>query len=249
MRIRTLIVDDEPLARARIRRLLHDEADVEVVGECGNGTEAVALVEQVAPDLVFLDIRMPEMDGFEVVRTLAPHRLPAIIFVTAYDHYAIRAFDVHALDYLLKPFNRERFQAALDHVRAQLKQAGAGDRAGVFAALLGDLKARRQYLEKLVVRSAGRVYFVKTEDVDWIEAAGNYIKLHVSGEAHLLRETMNSIEAKLDPSKFPRVNRSAIVNAARIKELYPLFNGDYSLILKDRTKLVLSRNYRARLFD
>jgi two-component system LytT family response regulator len=249
MKIRTLVVDDEPLARERIRRMLRGEPDVEIVGECGNGANAVSLIEELAPDLVFLDIQMPEKNGFEVLQEIAAGRMPSVIFVTAYDQYAIRAFEVHALDYLLKPFNRERFQAALNRVRDEIKKSGFDDRAEMFASLLSDLQAKKHYLEKLILKSSGRVYFLKTDEVDWIEAAGNYLKLHVRRENHLLRETMNGIEAKLDPLKFPRIHRSTIVNAERIKELFPLFNGDYTLILKDGTELTVSRNYRSRLFD
>jgi two-component system LytT family response regulator len=249
MKIRTLVVDDEPLARERIQRMLHGEPDVEIAGECGNGTDAVSLIGALAPDLVFLDIQMPVMNGFEVLQALVPGQMPSIIFVTAYDQYAIRAFDVHALDYLLKPFNRERFQAALNRVREQIKKTENDDRSEMFASLLSDLKTKRQYIEKFVLKSSGRVYFLRTDEVDWIEAAGNYIKLHVGRENHMLRETMNSIEAKLDPVKFPRIHRSTIINAERIKELFPLFNGDYTLILKDQTELILSRNYRSRLFE
>lgn len=251
MNIRTLIIDDEPLARERIQRMLSSESDVEIAAECGNGAEAVSLIEQLNPDLIFLDIQMPEMDGFEVLQTIIPGRekMPAVIFVTAYDQYAIRAFDVHALDYLLKPFNRERFQSALSRAREQIKKDGDGNRADAFASLLGDLHAKRQYLEKLVMKSSGRVYFLKTEEIDWIEAAGNYLKLHVGGETHMLRETMNGIEAKLNPVQFPRIHRSTIINAERVKELFPLFNGDYTLLLKDGTELTVSRNYRSRLFD
>jgi two-component system LytT family response regulator len=250
MKIRTLVVDDEPLARERIQRMLHDETDVEVLGECGNGSEAVSFIEEFLPDLVFLDIQMPEMNGFEVLQAIAPRRMPpAVIFVTAYDQYAIRAFDVHALDYLLKPFNRQRFQAALNRVREQIKKSEVDDRSEIFASLLSDLKLKKQHLEKFVLKSAGRIYFLKTDEVDWIEAAGNYLKLHVGKDTHLLRETMNGIEAKLDPVRFPRIHRSTIINAERIKELFPLFNGDYTLLLKNGTELTVSRNYRSRLFD
>ncbi len=252
-KIRTLIVDDEPLARERIQLMLKNEPDVEITGECGSGSQAVSLIEELSPDLVFLDIQMPEMDGFEVLKEIAPLRaqMPAIIFVTAYDQYAIRAFDVHALDYLLKPFNHERFQAALNRVREQIKKDGGESdrRADSLSALLSDLQMKKQYLEKLVIKSSGRVYFLKTDQIDWIEAAGNYLKLHVGKETHLLRETMNGIETKLDPVKFPRINRSAIINAERIKELFPLFNGDYTLYLKDGTELIVSRKFRSRLFD
>lgn len=248
MKIRTLVIDDEPLARERLQRMLRGEENVEVIGECGNGAEAVSLIKESEPDLVFLDIQMPEMNGFEVLQNLAPRQLPSVIFVTAYDQYAIRAFDVHALDYLLKPFNKERFKTALVRAREQMKKIGIDERAEIISSLLGDLQTKK-YLEKLVLKSAGRVYFLKTGEIDWIEAAGNYIKLHVGRETHMMRETMSGIEAQLDPNKFPRIHRSTIVNTDRIKELFPLFNGDYSLILNDKTELTVSRNYRNRLFE
>lgn len=249
MKIRTLVIDDEPLARERIYRMLRGETDIETIGECGNGAEAVSMINELMPDLVFLDIQMPEMNGFEVLEAVIPQQIPAIIFVTAYDQYAIRAFDIHALDYLLKPFNRERFASALNRVREQLKKNDFDDRGEMFASLLSDLKTKKEYAQRLVLKSEGRVYFLKTDEIDWIEAAGNYIKLHVGKEKHLLRETMNSMETKLDPNKFSRIHRSVIVNADRIKELHPLFNGDYALLLKDNTELTLSRNYRNRLFE
>lgn len=249
MKIKTLVIDDEPLARERIFRMLSNETDIEIVGESGNGAEAISLIREREPDLVFLDIQMPEMNGFEVLETIVPQQIPAIIFVTAYDQYAIRAFDFHALDYLLKPFNRERFSSALNRAREQVNKKNLDERSEMFVSLLTDLKARKEYLEKIILRSEGRIYFLKTEEIDWIEASGNYIKIHVGKESHLLRETMNSIETRLDPNKFSRIHRSTIVNSDRIKELYPLFNGDYTLILKDKTELILSRSYRNRLLD
>jgi len=246
-KIRTLIVDDEPLARERIRTLLDSEPDMEVAGEYGDGRAAIAAIQEEQPDLVFLDVQMPEVDGFSVLEALADERLPAIIFVTAYDQYALRAFDVHALDYLLKPFDRERFQRALERARTQIGRERSGDITGRLLALLKDIKVEPKALERLVVKSAGRVFFLKTEEIDWIEAAGNYVRLHTGRESHLLRETMSALEARLDPDKFLRIHRSTIINIERIKEMHPLFRGEHVVILRDGTRLTLGRAYRDRL--
>ncbi|HEX9927061.1 MAG TPA: LytTR family DNA-binding domain-containing protein [Pyrinomonadaceae bacterium] len=245
--MKILIVDDEPLARERVRRHLRDEPGIEIVGEAGNGREAVSAIEEKTPDLVFLDVQMPEMNGFDVLKALEENKIPAIVFTTAYDKYAIQAFEFHALDYLLKPFSRERFRRSVRHAREQLensRQSGNIDERLV--SLLENLKAKK-YLERIVVKNSGRVFFIKTDEIDWIEAAGNYLKLHVGRDAHLIRETMQSIEAKLDPEKFFRIHRSTLVQIDRIKELHPLFGGDYAVILRNGTELNLSRNYRERL--
>lgn len=249
MKIKTLIVDDEPIARDRVRRMLREESDIEIIGECGNGKEAVNFINEKQPDLVFLDIQMPEMNGFEAVQSISSEKVPAIIFVTAFDQYAIQAFDVHALDYLLKPFNRERFKRAVTRAREQIEKAQSGKIDERLASLLADLTSSKKYLERLVVKSVGRVFFLRTEEVDWIEAAGNYAKLHVGREGHLIRETMNGLESKLNPDKFLRIHRSTLVNIDRIKELNPLFSGDYTVMLKNGTELTLSRNYRDRLLE
>lgn len=246
MKIRALIVDDEPLARARLRTLLSEEADVEVVGECGDGLEAVAAVQDLTPELVFLDVQMPTLDGFGVVEALDPGALPVIVFVTAYDRYALQAFEVHALDYLLKPFDRDRFQKALERARAELQRSGSAETSQKLLAMLED-KAVRKPLERLIIKSAGRVFFLRTEEIDWIEAAGNYVRLHVGAEAHLLRETMNGLEGRLDPGHFLRIHRSTIVNVDRIQELQAWFHGDYLVILRDGTQLTLSRGYRQKV--
>ena len=227
--------------------MLRGEADIEIVDECLSGSEAVALIERHAPELVFLDIQMPEMNGFDVLKALNPRHLPVIIFVTAYDRYAIRAFEVHALDYLLKPFDEERFHAALDRARELIESLQQGKLDRRLLSVLSDLKPEKHYSERLMLKSSGRVYFIKTEDIGWIEAAGNYVKIHVGGTSHLLRETMNKIEAKLDPDKYIRIHRSTIVNLDQVRELHPLFNNDYIVVLYDRTKLTLSRNYYERL--
>lgn len=247
MKIRALIVDDEPLARERIRTLLKDEPEVEIVGECADGRRAVSTIREWKPDLIFLDVQIPEMDGFEVLKAVGPGAMPAVIFVTAYDQYALRAFDVHAIDYLLKPFDRQRFHRALRRAKGQISSEKHDDVNERLLALLEDLKGGQKYLERLVIKSGGRVFFLRVDEIDWMEAAGNYVRLHVGKELHLQRETMSALEAKLDPRKFVRIHRSRIVNLERIKELQPWFRGDYQVVLRDGTKLTLSRGYRDRL--
>lgn len=247
MKIRTLIVDDEPLARERIRTLLGDEPDVEIVGECSTGLEAVPATQRLKPDLLFLDVQMPELDGFRVVNQIAAARMPAVIFVTAYDQYALRAFEVHALDYLLKPFDRERFQKALQRARLLIEQTRNGEVNERLLLLLEDLRAGKPWLERLVIKSGGRIFFLKTAEIDWIEAAGNYVRLHVERETHLLRETIKNLESQLDPKKFLRINRSTLVRIDHIKELQSWFNGEYAVILQDGTQLTSSRGYREQL--
>ncbi len=247
MKIRTLIVDDEPLGRERIRTLIGDDAEIEVVGECSDGKQAVAAIERTRPDLVYLDVQMPEMDGFAVLDAIANERMPAIIFVTAYDRYAVRAFEVHALDYLLKSFDRERFQDALQRAKEQIRRSQEGLWNERLTGLLEDLQARQTRLTRFVIRSAGRIFFLRVEDIDWLEAAGNYVSIHVGRESHLIRETLQSVEGRLDPAKFLRIHRSTVVNCDRIKELQPLFHGDYVVRLRDGTELTLTRNYREKL--
>ena len=246
-KIRALVVDDEPLARERVLSLLQQETDVEVVGECSDGGQAVSAIHQHAPDLVFLDVQMPGCDGFEVIRNVGPERMPTVVFVTAYDEYALQAFEVHALDYLLKPFGKDRFQQTLRHAREALERRRAGDLGRRLLALVHDVKPEPQRAERLVVKSGGRVFFLRTDEIDWIEAAGNYVRLHLGTESHLFRETMNRMESRLDPRRFARIHRSRIVNTERIKELQPWFNGDYVVILRDGTRLTLSRGYREKL--
>lgn len=249
MTIRTVIVDDEPLARGRVRRVLADETDIDIIGEFGDGKTALNAIRELKPDLVFLDIQMPEMNGFEIVRALDAGSLPAIIFVTAYDQYALQAFDLYALDYLLKPFDRKRAKRAVERAREHIRSRERGEMDERLMSLVAGLKPDRKYLERLVIRSTGRIFFLKTEEVDWIEASGNYLKIHVGRETHMIRETMNSLESKLDPSKFIRIHRSTIVNIDRIRELHPMFSGDYSVLLRDGTELALSRNYRESLVE
>jgi two-component system LytT family response regulator len=246
-RIRTLVVDDEPVARARLVTLLGEEPDVEVIGECSNGAEACEAIRKDAPDLVFLDVQMPAMNGFAVCEALGPDRMPAVVFVTAYDEYALQAFEVHALDYLLKPFSGPRFKAALRHAREQLERHRTGDLGRRLLTLVPDAQAARQAAQRLVVKSSGRVYFVRTADIDWCEAAGNYVRLHVGPLEHLLREAMSRLESRLDPQQFFRIHRSTIVNVDRIQELRSSFGGESVVVLRDGTRLTLSRGYRESL--
>ncbi|MCI0746982.1 MAG: LytTR family DNA-binding domain-containing protein [Verrucomicrobia subdivision 3 bacterium] len=247
MKIRALIVDDEPLARERLASLLSGDADVEVVGQCANGVEALSAIQEKTPDLVFLDVQMPELDGFGVLAALEGEKRPAVIFVTAHDRFALKAFEVHAIDYLLKPFDRERFQKALQRAKEQLQTRQAGEVDSRLAALLASLKAESKTPDRIPVKGSGRVILVKTSDIDWIEAADNYVNLHTGKEAHLHRETMAAMEEKLPAGKFMRISRSAIVNVDRIKELQPMFHGDYTVILQNGTRLTLSRGYREAL--
>lgn len=246
-KIRVVIVDDEPLGRTVIREMLRRDAEIEIVGECAAGREAIEALDGTRPDLVFLDVQMPEVDGFEVLSALDPGTLPMVVFVTAYDQYAVRAFDVHAVDYLLKPFDRERFERAVEHAKAQLKRERSGAVTERILALLEAQKARPRHLERVVIKSNGRVFFLKTDEIDWIGAEGNYVSLHVKKETYLLRETISGIEAQLDPAKFPRIHRSRIVNIDRIRELRPWSHGEYHVILHDGAQLTLSRGYRDRL--
>jgi two-component system LytT family response regulator len=247
--VRALIVDDEPLARQRLRTLLKGESDIDIVGECSDGHEAVAAVRELKPDLLFLDVQMPVLDGFGVLEVLGPEQLPAVIFVTAYDLYAIRAFEVNALDYLLKPFDRDRFRKALSRAREQItkESSSSGEQLGALLDEVQTARGGRHTLERLVIKSGGRVFFLRAEEIDWIEAAGNYLRLHVGNDMHLLRDTMNNLEARLHPDKFLRIHRSTMVNLERVKELQPWFHGDYKVILLDGTELTLSRSYRPKL--
>jgi two-component system LytT family response regulator len=248
-KVRTLVVDDEPMARERVLTLLQHEPDVEIVGECSDGAQAIAAIHHQAPDLVFLDVQMPGIDGFGVISAIGPERMPIVIFVTAYDEYALKAFEVHALDYLLKPFGRDRFQETLKHARASLERRRAGDLGRRLLALVNDIKPELPKLDRLVVKSGGRVFFLRSEEIDWIEAAGNYVRLHLGEESHLFRETMNRMEARLDSRRFVRIHRSRIVNTERIKELQPWFNGEYVVVLRNGRKLPLSRGYRDKLHE
>jgi two-component system LytT family response regulator len=244
-RFRAIIVDDEPLPRERIATLLEGHPEVEIVAECGDGSEAVRVIADTKPDLLFLDIQMPELDGFEVLEALEGDRLPAVIFVTAFDEYAVRAFEVSAIDYLLKPIDPARFEQALG--RALQRLTMPPDASGELQSFLARWRAQRGFAARFVVRSGGKVTFVRPQEVDWIDAAGNYVRLHAGGRQHLVRETMKSIESRLDPEVFVRVHRSAIVNIDRVVSLEPYFHGEYVVVMRDGSKLTSSRSHSGRL--
>jgi two-component system LytT family response regulator len=246
MTIRAAIVDDEPLARRRVRNLLADVPDVDVIAECANGNDAIQSLEASPPDLLFLDIQMPEIDGFDVLQAIGVGRVPVVIFVTAYDQFALRAFEAHALDYLLKPFDDERFSAALQRARERIRQQQGSDLDRRLQALLENVRGDR-YLRRLVVPSGHRNIFVRTEHIDWIEAERNYVRLHLGGKSHLLRENLTHIAAALDPDMFCRIHRSTIVNIDRIQAVEVLFHGEYQVVLHDGTKLTSGRSYRRNL--
>lgn len=249
MAIRTLIVDDEPPARNKLRALLTQEKDLEIVGEAKDGDEAVKRIGELKPDLVFLDVQMPELDGFGVLRALPADSVPAVIFVTAHDAFALKAFEVHAIDYLLKPFDRSRLAQALDHARQILQRRQSGRPDSQLVQLLAELESQQSSrpLDRIAVKDAGRILLVKIKDVDWIQAADNYVELHAGKTTHLHRETLTALEARLSPDQFVRISRSVVVNIERIRELQPLFHGDYSVLLQDGTQLTLTRSYRSKL--
>jgi two-component system LytT family response regulator len=242
--VRTVVVDDEAPARRRIRRLLAAEPGMTVVGECGDGESALALIARERPDLVFLDIQMPERDGFEVVKAIPPADLPAILFVTAHDRYALRAFDVHAVDYLLKPFTLDRFRTALSRARERI--ARRAEDPGL-ASLAGTLRAQPAWLTRVAVRTGGRTVFVDLSAVDWMDAADNYVRLHVKQREYLVRDTLASLEARIDPGRFVRVHRSAIVQIDRVAEIRPQSHGDAELRLEEGTRVPVSRTWRERV--
>lgn len=245
MMLRVVIVDDEPPARARLRRLLKAHDAVEIAAECSDGAAAVQAIESAQPDLVLLDVQMPELDGFDVLRALDMPRLPAVIFVTAFDSYALRAFEVHALDYVVKPVDAARFDRALSHARQRIsEQRSAGEG---LTNLIRELARDRTHVKRIPVRSEGRVKVIDLADVDWMSAADNYVTLHVGGQEYLLRDTLSALEQRLDAGDFVRVHRSTIVRVDRIAELLPDLHGDYRIRLKNGSEVALSRTYRPRL--
>jgi len=244
-RIRTLIADDEPIARRGVRLLLERDSTVEIVGEAAGGIEAADMILRLRPDLVFLDVQMIGCDGFETLRRVGPAAAPVVVFVTAYDEYALRAFDVNALDYLLKPYEDARFTAALERAK-ELVNRRRGDQVDQrITRLLQHLEGEGR--DRILLKSSGEIHFLKTADIDWIEAEGDYVKFHAGGRTHLMRGTMASLETQLDPSRFIRIHRSTIVNADRLKKLSPSFEGEYAVVLSDGTKLRLSRGYHDRI--
>jgi two-component system LytT family response regulator len=241
MKIKVLVVDDEPPARKKLIRFLSNDKRVDLVGEAGDGAEAVKLIEEKQPDVLFLDIQMPTMTGFEVLESL-DQKCPQVIFTTAYNQYAIKAFEVRALDYLLKPFDKERLNEALQRA-IELRDQGSS-RADRIEELLVELRSKQPYLRRILLRTAGRIIFVDTKRIQHVEAAEKYVQLHVEGNSYLHRETMNNLEEKLDPKRFTRVHRSAIVNKEFIRELEYLSHGDYEIVLSDGTRVPLGRTYR-----
>jgi two-component system, LytTR family, response regulator len=245
MNIRTLIVDDEPLARKRIRRFLSREPDISLIEECGCGREAIKIIEETSPDFLFLDVQMPEINGFEVLQSIKLERMPVVIFITAYDQHALKAFEFHALDYLLKPFKQDRFKSALERAKAQLANASSAHEANTgLETFIRKFQAQQSYLTRFLVKSSNRVVFIKAAEVDWIESAANYALLHVNDKTHLVRETMQALEAKLCPNMFQRISRSVIVNLERVKELQPMGKGQYVIILTNGKQLSMSRGIR-----
>lgn len=245
--IRTVIVDDEPLARAGLREFLAAERDATVIAECADGKAAIETIQSERPDLVLLDIGLPEASGFEVLTALPSAEMPVIVFVTAHDRFALEAFEAHAMDYLLKPVERSRFAVAMERARAALQYRGTADFASRLASLITDLHSPDTYRERLAIRETGRTYFIRTADVDWIEAAGNYARLHLGQARHSLRETITALEQQLNPARFARIHRSVIVNLERIKELRPGARGDQIVVLQNGTRLPLSVKYRDAL--
>lgn len=244
MTLRVVVADDEPIALRGLRRLLAAMPGVEVVAECGNGREAVAAIQARRPDLAVLDVQMPELDGIGVVQALAPGELPGIVFVTAYDRYAVAAFDLHAIDYVLKPVRADRFRTALARARQRLAAERRDELAGRLGRLLEDLGSARGGSDRFLVRSGKRAYFVPLSDIEWLEAADNYVRLHAGGRHHVIRETMKHLEEWL-PKRFVRVHRSAIVNLDRVGEMRPLPSGDWTLLMTGGATVTLSRGYRA----
>jgi two-component system LytT family response regulator len=245
--IRVLIVDDEPLARKRLRELLKDDSEIVIVGECANGAETLSATRELAPDLIFLDVQMPGIDGLAVSESLNGRGSPLVVFVTAYEQYAVRAFDAQAVDYLLKPFDRARFTRALGRAKERLREKDRDDVNRRILGLLSEIKDKPQYLDRLVIKNNDRVFVLKTDEIDWIEAEGNYVRIHFGKQSSLMRETLTRLAEQLDPRKFPRIHRSRLVNIDHIQELQPWSHRDWRIILRSGAELRLSRNFRDRL--
>jgi len=247
MPLTVLIVDDEPLAREGLRMLLTDDPEISAVQEAKNGSEAVECIRAARPDLVFLDVQMPEMDGFSVVHQIGPEQMPAVVFVTAHDQYAIRAFEINAIDYLLKPVTAERFGQSLTRAKARLRSSEADQESRQILSLLETIASPPRYLKRMAVQSAGKTTFVSVEDVDWIRAAENYVELHVAQACHLLHVAMNTLEKSLDPETFVRIHRSLIVNLRQVKQIQPASHGEYVLLLHSGVRLQSGRTYHERI--
>jgi two-component system LytT family response regulator len=245
-KLKVLVVDDEPLARQRVRRLLLEMEGVEITGECGSAKEAVAAIAAERPDLLLLDIQMPEEDGFALLRQIDAADRPAVVFVTAYDQYAVDAFQVHALDYVLKPVESDRLREAVERARQLLATDGPAELDRRLRALLTELAPRGQYLDRILVRNPGRISFVNTDEILWIGAEGNYVRLHLAKERPLVRQKIGALEERLDPKRFLRIHRSAIVALDHVRELHRVPGGDYSVMLDSGARLTMSRSYRER---
>ena len=250
MKVRTIVVDDEPLARERVRTFLADEPDVEIVAECADGAEAVNCIDQLRPEVLFLDVQMPRLNGFEVLAAIDAAAMPVVIFTTAHDDHAIRAFEVSAVDYLLKPFKQPRFRKSLERARAQLRAAKGGRWDPQVTTLLSQWREGSGGGPRVLVKSPDRILFLKPEEIDHIEACGNYVLLYAGKEKHIVRETMTAMEARLGSSGFMRINRSVILNLSRIKELQPMAAGEYVVVLKTGVRLNMTcslRDLQARM--
>jgi two-component system LytT family response regulator len=247
--IRTVVVDDEPLSRDLLRTMLEQERDVSLVGEFADGKSAVDGIRETQPDLLFLDIQMPEQDGFAVLAELGDHPIRAVIFVTAYDQYAIKAFEVHALDYLLKPFDEDRFASAMRHARERLAKPDSLDTGQRLVSLLEQLSAGGRYRDHLIIREEGRSYFQPVREIEWVEADGKYVNIHTAGGSRTMRATMMDVEQKLNPRRFTRISRSAIVNVDRIREVSPWFNGEFVVTLKSGAEVPTTRGYREAVLE
>jgi two-component system LytT family response regulator len=247
MKIRTLIVDDMPLARKLIKESLTGENDFEIIGECEDGSDAINAIKTLEPDLVFLDVQMPEVSGFEVIEYIGIEQMPVVIFITAYDEFALRAFEACALDYLLKPFKKSRLIRTLERAKREinLRQAGKPDQH--LSQLMSQVGREPKYLQRIIVKSGEQTILLSVDDIDWIGGAGNYLELHVGKEIYLIRGRMNTMELKLNPDTFGRVHRSTIINLNRVKTLHPLFHGDHLIRLGDGTELNMSRTYYEKL--
>ena len=243
-KIRVIVVDDEPLACKRLVKLLNEDEEVEVIEICANGQEAIEEINEQDPDLVFLDIQMPEINGFEVLQHIESEQMPAVIFVTAYDEYALKAFEVHALDYLMKPFNKARFEDSLQRAKTTIRSNGSSKVGEKIEHLLDYLDPERESLSRILIKTSNRYFFMKAEDIDWIESAGNYVRIHSGKNNYMIRETMINMEKKLDADKFFRIHRSTIINVEKVKELEQWFHGDYQVIMYNDEKLTMSRNYK-----
>lgn len=246
-KFRVVIADDEPLAREWIRNGLSTDPDVEIVAECGDGLEAVGTIGRFRPDILLLDIEMPGLNGFSILERARSGASPAVIFITAYDHYAVKAFDAHAVDYLMKPFSPDRLNEAMRRAKSHSEQLASRQLHEAVAALAREVQRERSYPDWLLLKEDGRSFFVHVPDIDWIESSRNNVLLHVGKQKHVCHETTSGIESKLDPKRFLRIHRSTIVNIERIQELHPWFNGDYTVLLRDGTRLTMSSTYRDRL--